>query len=110
MVVIFPLLLFVLLCAGAIDRSATLAGGCRWWSGSFIVQTNISTLVLVVVVLAATLVTVALTAVGDRARSPRSVGVPDVGRPAVEPDHLGVGGRRVGGTGVAVAPARSSSS
>ncbi len=45
MVVIFPLLLFILLCAAAMDRSA-LSVGAALLVGSFIVQTNISTLPL----------------------------------------------------------------
>ena len=46
LVVIFPLLLLVLLCAGAMDRSALSAVGVLV-VGSFVVQTDISTLPLV---------------------------------------------------------------
>jgi hypothetical protein len=48
LVVIFPLLLLLLLCAGAMDRSALSAVGVLV-VGSFVVQTDISTLPLVAV-------------------------------------------------------------
>jgi hypothetical protein len=65
MVVIFPLLLFVLLGAGAMDRSAlSLAGAVL--VGSFVVQTNISTLPLVAAIGAVAAVTFVVTAVMDR--------------------------------------------
>jgi len=75
MVVIFPLLLLMLLCAAAIDRSLLSLLGALV-IGSFIIQTNISTLGLVVVLWAAMLVTSAFTAVTDRGRSATAVGAP----------------------------------
>jgi hypothetical protein len=71
MVVIFPLLLFFLLCAAAIDRS-TLSLGAAVLLGSFIVQTNISTLPLLAGVLVATAVIVAVTAITERHKSKSS--------------------------------------
>jgi hypothetical protein len=76
MVVIFPLLLFVLLCAGAMARSPlSLVGAVL--VGSFVVQTNISTLPVVVAVGAVAGLTVVVTAALDRrdarARSDGSV-------------------------------------
>jgi hypothetical protein len=82
MVVIFPLLLFFLLCAAAIDRSM-LSLAAAVLVGSFIVQTNISTLPLLAGVLVVTLVIVAVTAVTDRrkAKSSAVVGVDLTGLP-----------------------------
>ena len=50
LVVIFPLLLLLLLCAAAMARSAVAAAGAVF-IGSFVVQTDVSTLPLVVVAL-----------------------------------------------------------
>jgi hypothetical protein len=87
MVVIFPLLLLILLCASAIDRSLlSLLGAVL--VGSFVIQTNISTLVVVVALWVAVLVMAAFTAVTDRGRSATSVGAPgspDARRPAWRP-------------------------
>ncbi len=89
MVVIFPLLLFVLLCAGAVDRSPlSLIGAVL--VGSFVVQTNISALVLVVALLLLSAVAWAWTAASDRRqRGPGTV--PD-DRTAVHPSDAN-GGR-----------------
>jgi hypothetical protein len=67
MVVIFPLLLFVLLCAAAVDRSP-LSLGAAVIVASVIVQTNISTLPLVAAVLAAAALYWAIDAVSERRR------------------------------------------
>ncbi len=87
MVVIFPLLLLVLLCAGAMDRSIlSLAGALV--VGSFIVQTNISTLVLVAALLLLAVITWVVTAVRDRRRLTLTDGAPDAdGHPSVEMQH-----------------------
>ncbi len=69
MVVIFPLLLFTLLGAGAMDRSPlSLVGAVL--VGSFVVQTNISTLPLVVAVGAVAGSTLVVTAALDRRAAP----------------------------------------
>ncbi len=67
MVVIFPLLLFVVLCAGAIDRSRLSLIGALL-VGSFVIQTNISALVLVVALLIVAAVAWASTVISDRRR------------------------------------------
>jgi hypothetical protein len=75
MVVIFPLLLFILLCAAAIDRSPLSLIGALL-VGSFIVQTNISALILVAAVFVVTLATWVVTVVADRRdEEPASGGV-----------------------------------
>ena len=56
MVVLFPLLLLVLLCAGAVDRSGLSLVGALL-VGSFVVQTDISTAPLVVALVVAAAVT-----------------------------------------------------
>ena len=82
MVVIFPLLLFILLGAGAMDRSAlSLVGAVL--VGSFVVQTNISTAPLVVVIGAVALVTFVATAVRDRSTA-RAAPTGPAARPAAE--------------------------
>ncbi len=65
MVVIFPLLLFILLCAAATDRSGLSMVGAVL-VGSFVVQTNISTLPLVAGVGAVAAVVWVATVVRDR--------------------------------------------
>jgi hypothetical protein len=65
MIIIFPLLLFVLLCACAIDRSGLSAVGALL-VGSFVVQTDFSTLPLVVVLFVLSLATWAVTVWQDR--------------------------------------------
>jgi hypothetical protein len=82
MVVIFPLLLFFLLCAAAIDRSL-LSLGAAVLVGSFVVQTNISTLPLLAGVVVVTVVIGVVTAVTDRrkARSSAVLGVQLTGLP-----------------------------
>ena len=76
LIVIFPLLLFVLLSAGAIDRSGLSVVGALL-VGSFVVQTDFSTLPLVIVLLVASAGTWFVTFVGDRRRTsgatPRTV-------------------------------------
>lgn len=99
MVVIFPLLLLVLLCAAAIDRSP-LSLGAAVIVASFIVQTNISTLPLVAAVLGAAALYWVVDAVSERRRS-RSravVGVDLTGLPESPipfEDHPGPWWRRV---------------
>ncbi len=65
MVVIFPLLLLVVLCAAAVDRSALALLGAVLVA-SFVVQTNISSLPPVVALVAVAGVTWVVTAVADR--------------------------------------------
>jgi hypothetical protein len=65
MIVIFPLLLFVLLCASAIDRSGLSVVGALL-VGSFVVQTDFSTLPLVFVLFVLTVATWAVTVSMDR--------------------------------------------
>jgi hypothetical protein len=79
MVVLFPLLLLLLLCAGAVDRSGPSLVGALL-VGSFVVQTDISTTPLVAALVGAAVVTWAVTAVLDRRRrpSPAAPPVPDV--------------------------------
>jgi len=69
MVVIFPLLLFVLLCAAAMDRSP-LSLMAALLVGSFIIQTNISALPLVAALFAVSGATWTVTLVVDRTRTP----------------------------------------
>ena len=67
-VVLFPLLLLVLLCAGAVDRSAASLAGALL-VGTFVVQTDISTAPLAVALVGPAAVAWAVTAVRDhRAR------------------------------------------
>ena len=73
MVVIFPLLLFLLLCAAAFDRSPLSMVGALL-VGSFIVQTNISALALVVATFVVALVVEVVTVVTDR-RGGRASGI-----------------------------------
>jgi len=88
MVVIFPLLLFILLGAGAMARSAlSLVGAVL--VGSFVVQTNISAAPLVVALGAVALVTFVATAVADR--SAARTALADQGGPVTR----GPVGRRV---------------
>jgi hypothetical protein len=68
MIVIFPLLLFVLLCAASVDRSGLSVVGALL-VGSFVVQTDFSTVLLVTVLFAASAATWALTAYGERRRA-----------------------------------------
>ena len=76
MIVIFPLLLFVLLCAAAIDRSVLSVLGALL-VGSFVVQTDFSTLPLVIVLFVVSAGTSIVTFFGDRRRTsgapPRTV-------------------------------------
>lgn len=65
-VVIFPLLLVILLCAGAVDRSGPSLVGALL-VGSYVVQTDISTLPVVAVVVALAGAVWLVTAVRDRA-------------------------------------------
>ncbi len=83
MVVIFPLVLLFLLCAGAVDRSP-LSLVAAVVVGSFIVQTNISALPLVVVVLTVGVLATAVTVAIDRRRR-RAVEVRD--NPAPDGDR-----------------------
>ncbi len=82
-VVVFPLLLLILLCAGAVDRSGPSLVGALV-VGSYVVQTDISTLPVVAVAVASAGAVWLVTAVRDRARRP-------LGRDG--------GGGRAGGTG-----------
>jgi hypothetical protein len=68
LIVIFPLLLFVLLCAAAIDRSGLSVLGALL-VGSFVVQTDFSTLPLVIVLFVVSAGTWIVTCVGDRRRT-----------------------------------------
>lgn len=68
-VVVFPLLLLVLLCAGAVDRSGLSLVGALV-VGSYVVQTDISTLPVVAVVLVLSGAVWLVTAVSDRASRP----------------------------------------
>jgi hypothetical protein len=82
MVVIFPLVLLFLLCAGAMDRSP-LSLVAAVVVGSFIVQTNVSALPLVVVAtVAGALAWVATVVVDHRRHRP----VPGPDRPDPDPD------------------------
>jgi hypothetical protein len=74
MVVIFPLLLFILLCAAAFDRSPLSLVGALL-VGTFIVQTNISALVLVAAIFLVAMVVEVVTVVTDR-RGDRAAGEP----------------------------------
>jgi hypothetical protein len=65
LVVVFPLLLMLLLCAGAMSRSAPCAAGALL-VGSFVVQTDVSTLPLVFVALVVAEATWIVTAVRRR--------------------------------------------
>jgi hypothetical protein len=89
MVVLFPLLLLLLLSAGAVDRSGPSLVGALL-VGSYVIQTDISTTPLVAVVVGAAAVAWAVTAVLDRRRRR----VP--GGPVAPDDTSGrvVGGRR----------------
>jgi hypothetical protein len=69
MVVLFPLLLLLLLCAGAVDRSGTSLVGALLVA-SYVVQTDISTTPLAVALVGGAAVTWAATAVLDRRRRP----------------------------------------
>ncbi len=64
-VVIFPLLLLILLCAAALDRSSVSLVGAVL-VGSFVVQTNISCLPLVVALVGVTSAVWAVTLMADR--------------------------------------------
>jgi hypothetical protein len=70
LVVIFPLLLFIVLCAAGMDRSPLSLLGALL-IGSYIVQTDVSTLVPVAALLVVTVVTAVVTTVTDR-RGPGS--------------------------------------
>jgi hypothetical protein len=65
MVVIFPLVLLLLLCAGAMDRSVLSLVGALV-VGSFVIQTNVSALPMVVVAVVAGAVAWVVTVVVDR--------------------------------------------
>ena len=67
MVVLFPLLLLLLLCAGAVDRSGPSLVGALV-VGSYVVQTDISALPLVATLGGVALVVWAVTAVVDLVR------------------------------------------
>jgi hypothetical protein len=82
MVVIFPLVLLFLLCAGAMDRSP-LSLVAAVVVGSFVVQTNVSALPLVAVAIVAGVLVWAATVVLDRRGRPASP-VPDP--PVPDPD------------------------
>jgi hypothetical protein len=71
MVVILPLLLFAVLCASAVNRSTLSLIGALL-VGTFIVQTDVSTLPVVAVLWALAAVTWLVTRLGDRRRSPVS--------------------------------------
>ncbi|MBF6558306.1 MAG: hypothetical protein IVW52_19575 [Acidimicrobiales bacterium] len=87
LVVIFPLLLLVLLCAGALDRSVVSLVGALV-VGSFIVQTNISALVLVAALLLVTVIAWLVTSVRDQRRMTLADGVPGVdGHQSLEPEQ-----------------------
>ncbi len=73
MVVIFPLLLFILLCAAAIDRSTVSLVGALL-VGSFVVQTNISTMPVVAAVFVVTVAVWLVTVLLDRRRRAAHVG------------------------------------
>jgi hypothetical protein len=76
-IVIFPLLLFVILCASALDRSGLSVVGALL-VGSFVVQTDFSTLPLVAVLFVISAAIWAVTRSMDR-RSPSRVPTPRVG-------------------------------
>ena len=84
MVVIFPLLLVLLLCAGAVDRSGTSLVGALL-VGSYVVQTDISATPLVVALVGAAAVTWAVTAVLDRRRRQVSM---DLAAPDPAPERV----------------------
>jgi hypothetical protein len=65
MVVIFPLLLLILLCSGAVDRSGLSLVGALL-VGSYVIQTDISTTPLAAALVGAAAVTWGVTAVLDR--------------------------------------------
>ncbi len=92
LVVIFPLLLLLLLCAGAMARSAASAVGVLV-VGSFVVQTDISTLPLVAV---ATFVAEATWVVG----AVRRRRVPSSSSPSGPPPTIGAVGRALVGVGL----------
>ncbi len=68
-VVVFPLLLLILLCAGAVDRSGPSLVGALL-VGSYIVQTDISTLPVVAAAVALSGAVWLVTVVRDRVREP----------------------------------------
>ena len=68
LIVILPLVLFVLLCAAAMDRSPLSLVGAAL-VGSFVIQTNISALPLVAALLAVSAIVWAVRAVRHRART-----------------------------------------
>ncbi len=75
-VVVFPLLLLVLCCAGAVDRSAPSLVAALL-VGSFVVQTDISTLPVVAVLVVVAGAIWVVTAVRDVRRGPPADGVPN---------------------------------
>ena len=81
MVVLFPLLLLLLLCAGAVDRSGPSLVGALL-VGTFVVQTDISTTPLAVALVGGAGVTWAVTAVVDRRHRSVPTAVDDVPGPA----------------------------
>ena len=94
-VVLVPLLLLVLLCAGAVDRSATSLVGALA-VGTYVVQTDISTGPLVVALVGGAGVTWVVTAVVDRrARTAVTSATGDGpdGSPAAASGSSGRGGR-----------------
>ena len=75
-VVLFPFLLFVVLCASAVGRSiCSLVGAVL--VATFVVQTDISTLPVAAAILAATVVAVALQLIRRRSTDRRGGGQPD---------------------------------
>ncbi len=83
MVVVFPLLLLVLLSAAAVDRSPLSLLGAAL-VGSFVVQTDVSTLPLAAAVGVAAAATAVVTAVADRRSATRGPA-----RPHAPPDEGG---------------------
>jgi hypothetical protein len=78
-VVLFPLLLVILLSAGALDRSGVSLVGALV-VGSYVVQTDVSTAPLVLVIVVAAGLAWLVTSIRDR-RHPRSTAVPPTSGP-----------------------------
>lgn len=84
MVVIFPLVLFILLCAGAVDRSSPSLVAALV-VGTFLIQTNISTMPLVAALFVATAVVWGITLVLDRRGTPVAAATEAAPAPARSP-------------------------
>jgi len=94
MVVLFPLLLLLLLCAGAVDRSGPSLVGALL-VGSYVVQTDISTTPLVVALVGGAGATWAVTAFRDRRRRTAPVDAASPAAPGSGPEPAAGGHRAV---------------